>query len=55
VLWPTTLARYPELKIILRSGALDIPESAMSSIDGVVSKGDGLEQLLEEIKKVRSI
>ena len=41
--------RYPDLKIILHSGALDIPESEMTSIDGFVPKGDGIDGLLEEV------
>jgi CheY-like chemotaxis protein len=42
-------ARYPELKIILHSGTIGIEESAMSSIDRFVAKGDGIALLLEEI------
>ena len=35
-------ARYPDLKIILHSGLLDIPENEMNSIGSVVPKGDGM-------------
>jgi CheY-like chemotaxis protein len=41
--------RYPELKIILHSGAPDIPESEMRSIDVFVPKGAGVGQLLDEV------
>jgi DNA-binding NtrC family response regulator len=40
-------ARYPDMKIVLRSGAVDIPESEMGSIDVFVPKGDGVARLLE--------
>jgi CheY-like chemotaxis protein len=39
-------ARYPDLKIILHSGLLDIPESEMSSVDSFVPKGGGIVRLL---------
>ena len=42
-------ARYPELKIILHSGLLDIPECKMSSVDSFVPKGNGILQLLGRI------
>jgi DNA-binding NarL/FixJ family response regulator len=42
-------ARYMELKVILHSGAVDIPESEMTSVDVFVPKGDGVARLLEEI------
>jgi CheY-like chemotaxis protein len=42
-------ARYPEMKIVLHSGAVEIPESEMSSVDRFVSKGDGVGRLLEEV------
>ena len=41
-------ARYPDLKIILHSGLVDIPESEMSSIDSFVPKGEGIARLLGE-------
>ena len=42
-------ARYPELKIVLYSGSLDIREQEMSSIDVFVPKGDGIAALLAKI------
>jgi CheY-like chemotaxis protein len=42
-------ARYPDLKIILHSGLVDIPESEMSSVDSFVPKGDGIARLLAEV------
>ncbi len=45
-------ARYPDLKIILHSGTFHLPESRMSSIDGVVPKGDGVGRLLEEVSSL---
>ena len=42
-------ARYPELKIVLYSGSLDIREQEMSSIDLFVPKGDGIAGLLAKI------
>ncbi|MBV9609906.1 MAG: response regulator transcription factor [Acidobacteria bacterium] len=47
--------RYPEMKIILHSGADDIPASEMNSVDGFVPKGDGVERLLEEISVVAQL
>jgi CheY-like chemotaxis protein len=48
-------ARYPNLKIILHSGLLDIPESEMNSIDSLVPKGDGIARLLREVSPSRNI
>jgi CheY-like chemotaxis protein len=42
-------ARYPDLKIILHSGRVHVPESGMSSIDGIVPKADGTGRLLEKV------
>jgi hypothetical protein len=39
----------PELKIILHSAAIGIPESEMNSVDSFVAKGDGVARLLEEV------
>ena len=39
----------PELKTILHSGATDIPQSEMRSVDVLIPKGDGLAPLLEQI------
>lgn len=41
--------RYPELKIVLYSGTLEIPEQEMSSIDVFVPKADGVAVLLGKI------
>jgi DNA-binding NtrC family response regulator len=48
-------ARDPELKIILYSGAIRIPESEMSSVDAFVSKGEGLCRLLEEVSQLAQL
>jgi CheY-like chemotaxis protein len=42
-------ARYPELKIMLTSACLDIPQREMSSVDVFVAKGDGVAHLLQEV------
>ena len=42
-------AHYPELKIILHSGAVEIPEGQSSSINAIVAKGEGVARLLQEI------
>jgi CheY-like chemotaxis protein len=39
----------PELKTILHSGATDIPQSEMTSVDVLIYKGDGVAPLLEQI------
>jgi len=39
----------PELKIILYSGATDVPRNEMTSIDIFVSKADGMPTLIAEI------
>jgi CheY-like chemotaxis protein len=44
-------SRYPDLKIILYSAALDIPENEMSSVDVFVSKSEGIAPLLERISE----
>lgn len=41
--------QYPELKIILYSSVLDIPEEEMSNIDAFVPKADGIRALLATI------
>jgi DNA-binding NtrC family response regulator len=45
----------PDLKIILYSGATDIPCSEMSSIDVFVSKGDGISRLIAEVARLSEI
>jgi CheY-like chemotaxis protein len=42
-------ARYPELKVVLYSGARDIPADEMMSLDGFISKSDGIGALLSKI------
>jgi CheY-like chemotaxis protein len=41
--------RYPEMKILLHSSAVYIPEKQTKSIDAFVPKGDGVDRLLEEV------
>ena len=48
-------ARYPELKIVLCSGALDISEDEMMKVDGFVSKRDGVGALLSKIAEFGQI
>lgn len=40
---------YPELKIILYSGAVEAPTDDMTSVDTFVSKSDGMDALLKQI------
>jgi CheY-like chemotaxis protein len=40
---------FPELRIILYSGALDIPEGEMGGIDALVSKSDGIGCLIAQV------
>ncbi len=42
----------PELKIILYSGATDIPRNEMTSIDTFVSKADGITALIAEVAEL---
>jgi CheY-like chemotaxis protein len=46
---------YPRLKIILYSGAIDIPDNEMSSVDAFVSKDDGTARLLTQIVQLAQI
>jgi CheY-like chemotaxis protein len=39
----------PELTIILYSGAIDIPQHEMTSIDAFIPKDDGMDRLLPQI------
>ena len=48
-------ARYPELKVALYSGVIDIPEDEMMSLDGFVSKSDGVGALLSKITELGQI
>jgi CheY-like chemotaxis protein len=45
----------PELKIILYSGATDVPRSEMTSIDTFVSKADGMTALIAEVAELTHI
>jgi len=47
--------RYPELKVALYSGPLDIPEDELMSLDGFTSKRDGIDALLSEITEFGQI
>ena len=48
-------ARYPDLKILLRSGAPDISQDEMMSVDGFISKSDGVRALLSKITEFGQI
>jgi CheY-like chemotaxis protein len=45
----------PELKIILYSGASDIPRNEMTSIDTFVSKADGMSALIAEVAELTHV
>lgn len=45
----------PELKIILYSGASDIPRNEMTSIDTFVSKADGMPTLIAEVAELTHV
>jgi DNA-binding NtrC family response regulator len=45
----------PEVKIILYSGASDIPRSEMTSIDTFVSKADGMSALIAEVAELTHV
>ena len=40
---------HPELKIILHSGAIDIPQSEMTNVNAFISKGDDIRRLLSQV------
>ena len=42
-------ARYPEIKVVLYSGAFDIPVEERTSLDGFISKSEGIDALLYKI------
>jgi CheY-like chemotaxis protein len=42
---------HPELKIILYSGAIDIPQSEMTNVDAFISKGDDARRLLSQVSE----
>ena len=48
-------ARYPELKVVLYSDARDIPADEMMSLDGFISKSDGIGALLSTITEFGQI
>ena len=39
----------PEMKIMLHSGEMDIPQNEMTSVDTFIPKGEGIGQLLAQI------
>ena len=41
----------PEMKIILNSGAIDIPKSELTSVDVFIPKGDGLSRLMAQVSE----
>jgi CheY-like chemotaxis protein len=43
---------YANLKIILHSAAIDIPENEMASIDAFVAKGNGMAPLLDTVRRL---
>ena len=45
----------PELKIILYSGATDVPRNEMTSIDTFVSKADGITALIAEVAELTQV
>jgi CheY-like chemotaxis protein len=45
----------PELKIILHSGASDISQNEMTSIDTFVSKTDGIPALIAEVAELTHV
>jgi DNA-binding NtrC family response regulator len=45
----------PELKIILYSGATDVPRNEMTSIDIFVSKADGMSALIAEVAELTQV
>ena len=46
---------HPELKIILYSGATDVPRNAMTSIDVFVSKANGMSALIKEVAELTHV
>jgi DNA-binding NtrC family response regulator len=48
-------ARYPQLKVLLYSGAIDIPEDDMNRVDAFIPKSEGLDCLLAKIAEMRQI
>ena len=45
----------PKLKTILHSGATDIPQSEMTSVDVLIHKGTGVARLLAEIAELAQV
>ena len=48
-------SRNPDLKIILYSAALEIPEDELSSVDVFVSKSEGISSLLEQVSEYAEV
>ena len=47
--------RYPQMKVVLYSGAIDISEDELTSVDAFISKSEGLGSLLVTITEVRQM
>lgn len=45
----------PELRIILYSGAVDIPQSTMNSVDVFIPKSDGVGLLIEHVAQFAAV
>ena len=43
--------RHPDLKIILHSGAVDIPDGELDSVDVWIPKMEGVRRLLEQVSR----
>jgi len=48
-------SRCPKLKAILLSGAIDIPQNEMTSVDVFIRKGDGIARLLAQIIQIAQV
>jgi two-component system, response regulator PdtaR len=48
-------SRYPDMKIILCSGTVEIPESELSSVDVFVPKSDGIGTLLAQVAEFAQV
>ena len=45
----------PELRIILYTGAVDIPQAEMKGIDALVSKSDGIGYLIDQVAQFTGV
>ncbi|HEV2730103.1 MAG TPA: response regulator [Terriglobales bacterium] len=48
-------ARYPQLKIVLYSGALDISEDEMTSVDVFIPKSEGIGRLISKLAEFAQV